>query len=84
MFTIIVKENTQEMALAAFEVIRGVLDEKPNAVLGLATGSSPIGLYKKMIEDHQLTGRSYKKLSLLIWMSMCILIETTHKVITPL
>ena len=60
MFTIIVKENKQEMANAAFEVIKEVLDQKPNAVLGLATGSSPIGLYKKMIEDHKTTGRSYK------------------------
>jgi glucosamine-6-phosphate deaminase len=60
MFTIIVKENTLEMASAAFEVVKEVLDKKPNAVLGLATGSSPIGLYKKMIEDHKLTGRSYK------------------------
>ncbi|PKM88044.1 MAG: glucosamine-6-phosphate deaminase [Firmicutes bacterium HGW-Firmicutes-10] len=60
MFTIIVKENTLEMASAAFEVLKEVLDKKPNAVLGLATGSSPIGLYKKMIEDHKLTGRSYK------------------------
>jgi glucosamine-6-phosphate deaminase len=48
------------MASAAFEVLKEVLDKKPNAVLGLATGSSPIGLYKKMIEDHKLTGRSYK------------------------
>ena len=60
MFTIIIKENTQEMAIAAFEVMKGVLDKKPDAVLGLATGSSPIGLYRKMIEDHRQTGRSYK------------------------
>lgn len=32
---------------------------KPNAVLGLATGSSPIGLYENMIKDHKENGTSY-------------------------
>lgn len=42
----------------AFAVMKDFL--KPGKVLGLATGSSPIGLYKKMIEDHKENGTDYK------------------------
>mgnify|MGYP000688928035 CR=1 FL=1 len=42
-----------------FEVIKELLDAKKDAVLGLATGSSPVGLYKEMIQYHK-DGYSYK------------------------
>ena len=32
----------------------------PGKVLGLATGSSPLGLYARMVEDHKKNGTSYK------------------------
>ena len=38
-----------EMSANAAKVMADVIKEKPNAVLGLATGSSPIGLYKELI-----------------------------------
>ncbi|MBW9212265.1 MULTISPECIES: glucosamine-6-phosphate deaminase [Terrabacteria group] len=60
MFKIMVKKNYEEVSEAAFEAFRPVMD-KENCVLGLATGSSPLGLYKKMIEDHQKNGTSYAK-----------------------
>ncbi len=34
----------------AAELVRQVVDEKKDAILGLATGSSPIGLYKELIK----------------------------------
>ena len=57
---VIIAKNYEEMSAKAFEVMKGVLDEKPNAIIGLATGSTPIGLYKNMIKDHKDNGRSYK------------------------
>lgn len=57
---IIITKDYEELSQKAFEIMRAVLEEKPNAVLGLATGSTPIGLYEKMIEDHQKNGRSYR------------------------
>ncbi|MDD3924904.1 MAG: glucosamine-6-phosphate deaminase [Erysipelotrichaceae bacterium] len=60
MFKIIVCENYEEMSKKAFSVIRDIVVENPKAVLGLATGSSPVGLYQLMIEDHQKNGTSYK------------------------
>ena len=37
------------------------MQKKPDLVLGLATGSTPIPLYKEMVKDHQENGTSYAK-----------------------
>ena len=60
---VIVTENYDEMSKKAAEIIIGIVKNNPNAVLGLATGSSPIGTYKNMIEDHKTNGTSYKNVS---------------------
>lgn len=57
---IIITKDYEEMSEKAFEVMKAVLSEKPNAVLGLATGSTPVGLYKNMIKDHEENGTSYR------------------------
>ncbi len=54
-------KNYEELSAKAFEVMKSVLNEKPNAVLGLATGSSPIGLYQKMVQDHKDNKTSYSE-----------------------
>ncbi|MBR2385376.1 MAG: glucosamine-6-phosphate deaminase [Clostridia bacterium] len=59
---VIVVKDYEEMSLKAFEVMADVVKNKPNAVLGLATGSTPIGLYKNMIKDHKENGTSYKNI----------------------
>ena len=57
---VIVCKDYDEMSANAFEVMAEVVKNNPKAILGLATGSTPIGLYKKMIEDHEKNGTSYK------------------------
>ena len=57
---VIIVKDYEEMSLKAFEVMAEVVKNKPDAVLGLATGSTPIGLYKNMIKDHKENGTSYK------------------------
>ena len=59
---VIVAKNYEEMSEKAFEIMHGVVTANPSAILGLATGSTPLGLYKKMIEDHEKNGTSYKKI----------------------
>lgn len=49
--TIIVK-NYNELSEKAAKEIAKVLSSKKDAVLGLATGSSPIGMYEKLVEMH--------------------------------
>lgn len=58
---IIVTKNYDEMSQKAFEIMKEVVVSNPSAVLGLATGTTPIGLYKKMIEDCK-NGTSYKNI----------------------
>ena len=59
---VIIVKDYEEMSLRAFEVMSEVVKNKPDAVLGLATGSTPIGLYKNMIKDHVENGTSYKQI----------------------
>lgn len=47
---IIRTKNYEEMSLEAAKVLAAQIVLKPNSVLGLATGSSPIGLYDKLVE----------------------------------
>lgn len=54
-------KDYEQMSQKAFEIMKEVVTSKPDAVLGLATGTTPIGLYKKMIEDCK-NGTSYKKI----------------------
>lgn len=56
---VIVVKNYDEVSKEAFNVIKEVVTNKSNAVLGLATGSSPIGLYENMIKDHKENGTTY-------------------------
>ena len=52
-------KNYEEMSGEALKVILEVVKDNPSAVLGLATGSTPLGLYAKMAEDHRENGTSY-------------------------
>ena len=60
---VIICENYDELSQKAFEVMKEVVTSKENPVLGLATGSSPIGLYKCMIKDHKENGTDYSKVT---------------------
>jgi len=60
---VIITENYEEMSKKAAEIIISVVKNNPNCVLGLATGSSPIGTYQNMIKDHKENGTSYKNVS---------------------
>ena len=46
---IIVCENYAEISARAAELIADLVKAKPNCVLGLATGSTPVGMYKELI-----------------------------------
>lgn len=48
----IIKTNSYwELSEKAFEIVKSALQKKPNLVLGLATGSTPLGLYKLLAES---------------------------------
>ena len=57
---ILITENYDKMSEAAFSFVKEIITENPDAVLGLATGSTPIGLYDLMVRDFEQNGTSYK------------------------
>ncbi len=50
---IIIKKNYDEMSKHAAEIIAGHVKSKPDCVLGLATGGTPIGTYRELIRMHK-------------------------------
>ena len=50
---LIITKNYEEMSQKAADIIIELLKKKPNAVLGLATGSTPLGLYKILIAKYK-------------------------------
>jgi len=57
---IIVVDNLHEGSVKAAEIIESIVLEKPDALLGLATGSTPIETYQELIHNHKELGTSYK------------------------
>ncbi|EIJ80580.1 glucosamine-6-phosphate isomerase [Bacillus methanolicus PB1] len=58
---IIKTENYDEMSNMAANKIIEMVRTNPKATIGLATGSTPKGVYKKLIEDHKANGTTYKQ-----------------------
>jgi len=57
---VVVKDTYDQMSQAAGALVRQVLNAKPDAVLGLATGSTPLGLYKEMARLHREEGLDFQ------------------------
>lgn len=56
---ILITKDYEELSAKAFEVMKETVVSNPYAVLGLATGTTPLGLYRYMIEDYNSHGTSY-------------------------
>lgn len=59
---IIIAKDYEDMSAKAFEIFISVVRGNPKAVLGLATGTTPLGLYRRLIDDHKANGTSYKQI----------------------
>jgi glucosamine-6-phosphate deaminase len=60
---IIIKENGKVASEAAARVVARLVHEKPNAVIGLATGSTPLVLYRELIRLHKEEGLDFSAVS---------------------
>lgn len=56
---VIVVKDQQEMGRRAADLITAVMEAKPHFVLGLATGSTPVPLYKELIRRHKQEGLDF-------------------------
>lgn len=57
---LVIVKDYEEMSLKASEIIIDLLKEKNDATLGLATGSSPIGIYQNLIKKYNEGEISFK------------------------
>ena len=58
---IIVTDSYEEMSKVAARIVAGQLYLKPNSVLGLATGSTPEGMYANLVKVHQSVGLDFSE-----------------------
>ena len=56
-------DNAAEISDAAAQLYRELIESKPNAVLGLATGATPVPTYKKLIELYNKGEISFKEVT---------------------
>jgi len=60
---VVICRNYDEMSRKAAAAVADVVRRKPKAVLGFATGSSPLGLYKELIRLHKEEGLDFSKVT---------------------
>ncbi len=60
---IIKVKDYEEMSKTAADYIMNKVRRNPEMKLGLATGGTPVGTYKHLIQDHQEHGTSYRKVT---------------------
>ena len=49
---VVITQDYNEMSKLAAQMVAELLNTKPNAVLGMATGSTPLGLYQELVRMH--------------------------------
>ncbi len=58
-----IKSSYEEMSKAAAVKVADLLNAKPNAVIGMATGSTPLGLYKELVKMHKNEGLDFSQVT---------------------
>jgi glucosamine-6-phosphate deaminase len=58
-----IKENYDAMSKEGARIVAELVRKKPNCVLGFATGSTPLGMYKELIRLHKNEGLDFSKIT---------------------
>ena len=60
---VIIQPTAEEASALAARIFGVLVRSKPAAVLGLATGSTPLGLYAELIRLHREEGLDFSKVT---------------------
>lgn len=60
---VIVEKTPDEVSRHAAVIVADLVRRKPNCVLGLATGSTPLGLYRELIRMHKEEGLDFSRVT---------------------
>ena len=58
---VVLTENSKEVGREAAHIVASSLRANPRSVLGLATGSTPLGMYEELISLHKSTGLDFSQ-----------------------
>ena len=58
---VIVKPTYEDMSRAAAQEVVTLLNAKPDAVIGMATGSTPLGMYQELVRLHRDEGLDFSQ-----------------------
>jgi len=75
---VIIKDTYEGMNRESAEIIRDAIHLKPNLVLGLATGSTPIGTYRELIRMYEAGELDFSKV-ITFNLDEYVGLPTTHK-----
>lgn len=60
---LLIKDDYESMSDEVADLVRQAISEKPDLVLGLATGSTPKGMYKRLVNMHRDEKLDFSKLT---------------------
>ena len=63
MIRFVCTKDYDDMSRKAANIIGAQVVSKPNCVLGLATGSTPIGTYKRLVEGYEKGDLDFSKVT---------------------
>lgn len=58
---VLIFPDAQSLAHKSADLVESQIKAFPDSVVGLATGSTPLGLYQELIQRHSMHGLSFKK-----------------------
>jgi len=57
----VIFQNYDQLSRVAAAIVAATIQNKPDSVLGLPTGSTPLGIYKELIRLHRESGLDFSK-----------------------
>ncbi|NOZ63962.1 MAG: glucosamine-6-phosphate deaminase, partial [Caldiserica bacterium] len=60
---VVIRKDYEEMSKTAAEIVARLVRNKPDCVLGLATGSTPVGLYKELARMCKEEGLDFSRVT---------------------
>ena len=60
---IVVARDYEEMSRRAAKIVAGQIFVKPNSIIGLATGSTPLLMYRELIRIHESEGLDFSEIT---------------------
>lgn len=58
---VLIKENARQMSIESAHQVASQIKLKPDSVIGFATGSTPLEMYKELIKMHKEEGLDFSK-----------------------